>query len=207
MKIGITVHPFNYNMRVRRKELGYTQRSFAQFVGGIDVNDVSAIETLRKPGGDIGRVKDKLTRVAAGLEVDFDWLFPQDYLDMLQRDLLPKHRGPILWCKEIPLEQLPMYEHLLLDSPEEILRQNGLTDTMRSLVDNLPSVDRAVIEMRYGLGDGESKTLEETAIAIGGVTRERVRQIEARALRRLRHRKRSEQLEDYKEDSWEIPRD
>ena len=53
-----------------------------------------------------------------------------------------------------------------------------------------------VIRMRYGLDDGHPRTLEEVGKAFG-VTRERIRQIEAKALRKLRHPSRSRKLRDY----------
>ncbi|MER3513854.1 MAG: RNA polymerase sigma factor RpoD, partial [Chloroflexota bacterium] len=56
--------------------------------------------------------------------------------------------------------------------------------------------ERDVLEMRFGLKDGQDHTLEEVGQYFG-VTRERIRQIEAKALRKLRHPTRSRQLRDY----------
>ena len=53
-----------------------------------------------------------------------------------------------------------------------------------------------MLELRFGLGDGRSRTLEEVGREFN-VTRERIRQIEAKALRKLRHPTRSRKLKDY----------
>jgi len=61
---------------------------------------------------------------------------------------------------------------------------------------SLTERERKVLELRFGLGDGYSRTLEEVGRQFR-VTRERIRQIEAKALRKLRHPIRSRKLRDY----------
>ncbi len=71
-----------------------------------------------------------------------------------------------------------------------------LQDKIRELLSTLPEREQEVLRMRFGLDDGYALTLEEVGLYFD-VTRERIRQIEAKALRRLRHPKRSRQLKDW----------
>ncbi len=71
-----------------------------------------------------------------------------------------------------------------------------LQEQMGEVLETLPKREQEVLRMRFGLEDGYSLTLEEVGLYFE-VTRERIRQIEAKALRRLRHPLRSRQLKDY----------
>ena len=66
------------------------------------------------------------------------------------------------------------------------------------VLDTLTPRERRVLQLRFGLIDGHQRTLEEVGKRFG-VTRERIRQIEAKALRKLRHPSRSKKLRDYLE--------
>jgi RNA polymerase primary sigma factor len=71
-----------------------------------------------------------------------------------------------------------------------------LQEQLRGVLSTLPPREQEVLRMRFGLDDGYSLTLEEVGLYFN-VTRERIRQIEAKALRRLRHPRRSRRLKDY----------
>ena len=71
-----------------------------------------------------------------------------------------------------------------------------LQEQVQEVLVTLPPREQEVLKMRFGLDDGYSLTLEEVGLYFN-VTRERIRQIEAKALRRLRHPKRSRKLKDY----------
>ena len=80
--------------------------------------------------------------------------------------------------------------------PVEKADRQLLKEQVSDLLSGLSEREREVLEMRFGLKDGQDHTLEEVGKHFG-VTRERIRQIEAKALRKLRHPTRSRQLRDY----------
>lgn len=75
-----------------------------------------------------------------------------------------------------------------------------LREQVGDVLDTLSPRERDVILMRYGLGDGRNRTLEDVGRHVG-VTRERIRQIEAKALRKLRHPSRAQKLRDFLDDT------
>ncbi|MGB1249709.1 MAG: RNA polymerase sigma factor RpoD [Candidatus Promineifilaceae bacterium] len=80
--------------------------------------------------------------------------------------------------------------------PIDAASKELLREQIRSALDFLTDREREVLQMRFGLKDGKDHTLEEVGRKFG-VTRERIRQIEAKALRKLRHPSRSRALRDY----------
>ena len=84
------------------------------------------------------------------------------------------------------------------ESPVEYTTRQLLKEKLYSILKDLSEREERVIRLRYGLDDNCPKTLEEVG-KIFGVTRERIRQIEAKAIKKLRHPTRSKQLGDYKE--------
>ena len=81
-------------------------------------------------------------------------------------------------------------------SPEDYATNEMLKDEISEVLLTLTEREEKVIRLRFGLEDGKSRTLEEVG-QMFGVTRERIRQIEAKALRKLRHPSRSRKLKDY----------
>jgi RNA polymerase primary sigma factor len=82
------------------------------------------------------------------------------------------------------------------ETPEDQVSKNLLREDLESVLDTLSPRERDVLKLRYGLDDGRMKTLEEIG-QIFNVTRERIRQIEAKALRKLRHPNRNSVLKEY----------
>ncbi len=83
-----------------------------------------------------------------------------------------------------------------VDSPANTAAHRLLNEQIVAVLNTLPAREQKVIRMRFGLDDGYSHTLEEVGYVFK-VTRERIRQIEAKALRRLRHPTRARKLKDY----------
>ncbi|RLC63526.1 MAG: RNA polymerase subunit sigma [Chloroflexi bacterium] len=81
-------------------------------------------------------------------------------------------------------------------APEEEVTSSMLREVLQEILQDLPPREVRILQLRYGLVDGETYTLEEVGKKLG-VTRERVRQIEAQALSRLRHLTRARKLRDF----------
>src|SRR5204863_1492704 len=89
------------------------------------------------------------------------------------------------------------------ESPSEVTSFSLLRDKLTDVLSSLNERERKVLEMRFGLGDGYSRTLEEVGKQFR-VTRERIRQIEAKALRKMRHPTRLRQLNGFLEQKQRV---
>jgi RNA polymerase primary sigma factor len=109
-------------------------------------------------------------------------------------------RTPLSLAAPIGDEQEGQLSDLIEDadavSPSDVATQTLLRDHVRLMLDSLSDKESDILVMRYGLHDGRQRTLEEVGREFG-VTRERIRQIEAQALRKLRHPSRARKLVDY----------
>ena len=85
-----------------------------------------------------------------------------------------------------------------VQAPAEAAAFELLKEQLDDVLETLTPREKKVLTLRFGLDDGRSRTLEEVG-QVFGVTRERIRQIEAKALRKLRHPMRSKRLKDYLE--------
>jgi RNA polymerase primary sigma factor len=82
--------------------------------------------------------------------------------------------------------------------PADVASRELLKAQLNTVLSELSDRERRVLLLRFGLEDGRARTLEEVGKEFN-VTRERIRQIEAKALRKLRHPSRSRKLKDYLE--------
>jgi RNA polymerase primary sigma factor len=83
-------------------------------------------------------------------------------------------------------------------APSDAASYRLLKEQVQDVLNTLTERERRVLQLRFGLEDGRSRTLEGVGREFG-VTRERIRQIEAKALRKLRHPSRSKRLKDFLE--------
>ena len=84
------------------------------------------------------------------------------------------------------------------DAPVKMVASELLKEDLAEVLCTLSPRERDVLRLRFGMDDGRQRTLEEVG-QLFGVTRERIRQIEAKALRKLRHPNRKKRLEEYVE--------
>ena len=81
-------------------------------------------------------------------------------------------------------------------APADVAAFTLLKEQLMEVLDSLTPREKKVLRLRFGLDDGKARTLEEVGKEFN-VTRERIRQIEAKALRKLRHPSRSKKLKDF----------
>ena len=91
------------------------------------------------------------------------------------------------------IELLPPKEQ---DTVEEIVLQSELHEKLDEALNGLTEREKKVLKLRFGFEDGKKRTLEEVGKSFN-LTRERIRQIEVKALKKLRHPRRSKKLKDF----------
>lgn len=161
------------------------------------VEQLSKIEkSIKKLTQDTG-VEPSPEEVVDHIRVNFK--YPDFSLEDYYR-IQKVSKSPMSLDKPVTGEEESLFGEMLEDtnndSPIDAAAKNILRERLIEVIDTLSTREREIVKLRFGLGDGYVYTLEEVG-AIYAVSRERIRQVEAKALRKLRHPSRSKKLEAY----------
>lgn len=194
--LGLRLIPYNHRLVAARKARGWSQRDLGLLTGlG---RQMSAIETLRViPSIE---VQDE---IATALDLDREYLFPISLLGAISAGVFDKRIATIgePELRRVADKRVAGLLKVAI-TPEELsidfhsLDNEYLKETMAEILLTLTDRERMILSLRFGLQDGRERDLLEVGREFN-VTRERIRQIEAKALRRLRHRTRSHKLKDF----------
>ena len=158
---------------------------------------VHMIETINKLMRVQKRLIQKLGREPEEKEISKEMDMPVDQVRAVRR----MAQQPISLQSKVGDNDDAHYGDFIPDlsseNPFEVTEGHLLKERLRDILNTLTDRERQVIDYRFGLSDGYSRTLEEVG-RLFNVTRERIRQIEAKALRKLRHPSRMKSLGDYK---------
>jgi RNA polymerase primary sigma factor len=159
---------------------------------------VHMVETINRLIRTSRRLQQELGREPTSEEIAIDMGLPSDKI----RDIMKISQEPVSLEMPIGEEEDSNLGDFIEDSkalaPSDAASLVVLKEQVEDVLYSLSDRERRVLELRFGLDDGRSRTLEEVGREFG-VTRERIRQIEAKALRKLRHPTRSKKLRDFLE--------
>jgi RNA polymerase primary sigma factor len=159
---------------------------------------VHMVETINKMIRTSRRLVQELGREPTAEEIAAEMQIPAERV----REIMKASQEPVSLETPVGEEEDSRLGDFVEDkatqAPAEAASHQLLREQMESVLHTLSGRERRVLQLRFGLDDGRSRTLEEVGKEFG-VTRERIRQIEAKALRKLRHPSRSKRLKDYLE--------
>lgn len=188
MEIGVKAKLFNWKMRERRAELNLTQADLAE-LSGVPINHIGRVERLQAPIGNILTINEHLVKIAKVLDIEFEELFPKDYLEAVRKKILPR-ASEFLWKQEVSFEMLPENEQDLLESSIQNVESNickcQLSESVGKALESLTNKQQTIIRLCFGFDGQGTKTLEEVASLLG-ITREDVRRTKDTGMRKLRH--------------------
>jgi RNA polymerase primary sigma factor len=190
--IRIPVHLFEAITRILR-----VQRSMVQTLGREPTLEELALETDVLSAEDIAAIKNaRETNAPLDPELQRRWT----WATMKVQRILQSAEEPISLERPVGDEESSQLGDFIEDDealePMDAAAREMLREQVQSALAALSERERQVLELRFGLIDGKDHTLEEVSRYFN-VTRERIRQIEAKALRKLRHPTRSRHLREY----------
>ena len=158
---------------------------------------VHMIETINKLMRVQKKLVQKLGREPTEAELSSEMNMPPDQVRTVRR----MAQQPISLQSKVGDNEDAHYGDFIPDvtseNPFEVTEGHLLKERLRDILETLTDRERQVVDFRFGLTDGYSRTLEEVG-RLFNVTRERIRQIEAKALRKLRHPSRMKSLGDFR---------
>jgi RNA polymerase primary sigma factor len=190
--IRIPVHLFEAITRLLR-----TQRSMVQVLGRDPTHEELTLESGTLSDEDVAAIKEAKERnVPLDPELQRRWIWAAA---KVQR-ILQSAEEPVSLERPVGDEDSSSLGDFIEDEdalePMDAAAREMLREQVQTALAALSERERQVLELRFGLIDGKDHTLEEVSRYFN-VTRERIRQIEAKALRKLRHPTRSRHLRDY----------
>lgn len=175
-----------------RKAKGLTQIDIS-LSSGIRIDIFQQIENLK-----IVPTTYQMCEIASILEKQIDYLFPVELLLSIKAGVFSRRTVELNAPEIISLTEAQRL-NLTYDSEAELIDKVDkllLVEKVKETLSKLTPREERVLELRFGLNGGVSHTLEEVGREFG-VTREMIRQVESKALRKLRHPSRSRKLKDY----------
>ena len=186
---GVSTRLFNYNLKRKRIEKGLTMQQLADAVG-VSLQTMFYYQSFR-----VYPPLDKAAKIAEVLETDLNTLFPAEIASFrIKRQPEIKDQVRIPLSQALKLGYITPRQLSTSDSAvDEELELAEMPAIVRSVLETLTPKEAKVVELRFGFADGRALTQGEVG-AMFGVTRTRIGQIEAKALRKLRHPSRSRKL-------------
>jgi len=185
-----------YNARLvdARKAKGWRQSDMAQLTG-LSTSLVGHIETLRAVPSE-----NAMDEISDALDLPREHLFPETLLDAIREGLFGHRVAELEEAHIIRLTEARRARLLPIGMTEdealEAVNRSLLKKKLPEILAELAPREQRVLELRFVLNDGRSRTLQEVGKEFH-VTGDRIRQIEAKALRKLRHPVRARQLQDF----------
>lgn len=137
---------------------------------------------LKRPPMTARGLRPLCQQIATLLDCEPDWLFPAE----LYAAVWPALAADVTTAAFLPLATVPRAQLAAPATQEDAIDDKRLRTTIAAALITLTPREARIIRERYGLGTGEEQTLERVGAGLG-VSKDRVRQLEARALRKLRH--------------------
>lgn len=193
-QFGLHKRVYNYNMKIAREAKGLTMRQLAE-KAACDLNTLYLIQAFKQ------YPKEELKqRIAIVLEVPIDIIFPEDIkgLRIHSRKTIDDCTITLSEVKEIGsiLDRDSILQEWEDDVIARVDAQKYLPDTINKIVSTLTEREQSVIRMRYGLDGTNPMRLEEIG-KLFGKSRNRISQIEQKALRKMRHPTSSKILKEF----------